>query len=117
MQRGWHTLLDAVVEPHSAKPRIPLIVLVDDKVKGVLEGDLAAILLTEQGADDWARLLPQGMAGDVIGDGEEDKWVEDGGDGVGGLEGREERVCGGRHPNNGGGEKGGRRGGEGGTGS
>lgn len=89
------TLLHTIVEPHGTEPRIAAIILVDDKVKRVLECDLAAVLLAQQCTDDRARLLPQSVAGDVIGDGEEDEGVEDGRDGVGGLDGREEGVGGG----------------------
>jgi hypothetical protein len=46
-------------------------------VKGMLNGDLAAILLTKQATDDGALLFPQRVPGDVVGDAEEDERVED----------------------------------------
>lgn len=68
----------------------------DVAVKGVLHGDLAAVVLAEQTADDGAGLLAQGVAGDVVGDAEEDERVEDGLE-LGRLR-RDERVDGlGRH--------------------
>ena len=44
--------------------------------KGVLDGDFAAILLPEERADYRAALLPECVACDVVGDGEEDERVQ-----------------------------------------
>ncbi len=57
----------------------------------MLDGDLAAIVLAQEGAQNGADLLPQGVAGDVVGYGEEDEGVEDDLD-VGGRVAAEQRV-------------------------
>lgn len=46
-------------------------------VKGVLDGDVAAVLLAEETADNGSLLAAEGVAGDVVGDGEDDEGVED----------------------------------------
>ena len=54
-------------------------------LKGVLEGDGAAVLLTEEGADDGARLAPEGVSRYIVRYCEEDQRMEgDGEAGVGG---------------------------------
>ena len=69
----------------------------------MLECEVAAILLAEDGADDGAVLLPECVACDVVGDCEEDQRVELNGERrVGGLA-RDERVGGGCFAYHGGG--------------
>ena len=46
-------------------------------LEGVLDGDLATILLAEESTDNRAFLFSQGVPGDVVGDGEEDERVQD----------------------------------------
>lgn len=42
----------------------------------MLQGYFAAILLAQESANDRALLLPCGMAGNMVGDGEEHQWVQ-----------------------------------------
>lgn len=42
----------------------------------MFQGDLAPVLLTQESSDNRTALLPGRMAGDVVGDGEEDERVE-----------------------------------------
>ena len=44
--------------------------------EGVFECEVAAVLLTENGAYNWAVLLAEGVSGDVVGDCEEDERME-----------------------------------------
>jgi hypothetical protein len=42
----------------------------------MLQGYLSPILLAQQSPNDWTLLLSCGMAGDVVGDGEEHQWMK-----------------------------------------
>lgn len=86
------TLVQSLCEPGSIQDDVAIA---DGcgTLKGVLDGDLAAVLLAEQGAGNGAVLLAQGVSCDVIGYGEQDEGVEDGlQPRVGRLLGRDERV-------------------------
>lgn len=48
----------------------------DEELVGVFDGDFAAGLGAEEGADDGAFAVSEGVAGDVVGDGEEGEGVE-----------------------------------------
>ena len=45
-------------------------------LEGLLHGDCATILLTDDCTDDWALLAAHRVARYVVGDGEEDQWVQ-----------------------------------------
>lgn len=62
-------------------------------LNGMLDGDFSAILLAQKNADNGAVLIPEGVAGDVVGDGEEDERVKHGVK-LGALLGGEEGVRG-----------------------
>ena len=47
-----------------------------ETLKGMLDGDFSAILLTKKRTYDGIFLVSQSVPGDVVGDREEDKWVE-----------------------------------------
>lgn len=73
---GLLTLLHSLFKPCSWQQDFVIGATCNWAFKCMLECYLAPILLAEQSTNDRALLLSCGMAGNVIGDGEEDKRVQ-----------------------------------------
>lgn len=58
-------LLQSVLEPGFMEADL-IIVLDKFAFEGVLEGDVTAILLTEEGPDYWGAVLAEGVPGDIV---------------------------------------------------
>jgi len=98
-------LLQALREPDLVEyPSCGAVCSLDElDFVGVFQADFAAVLLAEEGSDYWLGLPAEGVAGDKIGDCEEDEGVQEGAEaGVGALCCGDERGGGGHRGLNGG---------------
>lgn len=74
--RQYHTLLHPFDEPAIGQLSFPVRAFHHDAFECMFQGDLAPVLLAQESADYRAALLPGRMAGDVVGDGEEDEGMK-----------------------------------------
>lgn len=79
---GWRfmdvfELLETVLEPALVHQDLAIFAGDDFAVEGVLEADVASVLLAEEGADYGAFLSSESVSCDIVGYGEEDERVEE----------------------------------------
>jgi hypothetical protein len=72
-----HTLVESLYKPLGIQDDVAILNLCGT-LKGMLNGNLTAVLLAEQGTGNGTVLLAQGVSCDVVGDSEQDEGVEDG---------------------------------------